>query len=596
MNYNEMSKEELIEYINKMESQETSTGKYGLIWDKEKEPEKIVLDCDKKLPVVKNIKKLNLNSTDMGENLLIEGDNFHSLTVLNYTHKENIDIIYIDPPYNTGNKDFMYNDCYINLDDGYRHSKWLNFMSKRLRLAKELLKPDGVIFISIDNNELAQLKLLCDQIFDERAFVTIINVEMSATQGMKVKAAKTGNIVKNAEYILVYKKDKQKNVGIQQLQDPVKYDSHYNMYLEKKDGYFDEISLNEKVSGEKDIIEELKILNLLDKNGNLTKNNIANAYERSLKFRKWVNKNAHKICRLHDSVDVPEKIKENYIEGKIYKYKSDIREYLVSKDSSGEVKQRILLSDKIAYADDFYHTYGPTRIRGDWWAGFYLDMGNVSKEGGVDFRNGKKPVRLIKQLLKLASKPNDVVLDFFAGSGTTGQAVLELNQEDGGSRKFILCTNNENNICIDKTYRRLKNVIDLNGKNKTNLRYFKTEFIGNTNNKDQLFFDLTEKCIPMLCIKENTFEEIKITSEYKIYSNKTKDMYTCVYFDIFGQKYEEFIKALEKIDKPKKLYIFSLGELVSEEELAKVKDYKIEPIPYKIVELYRRLAKISKSE
>ena len=126
-----------------------------------------------------------------------------------------------------------------------------------------------------------------------------------------------------------------------------------------------------------------------------------------------------------------------------YEYESDSRKYYVCKDSKGNISQRILLSEKLAIADDLNKTYGPTKIRGDWWSGFYLDMGNVSKEGKVNFKNGKKPVRLIKQLLKLTSKKDDVILDFFAGSGTTGQAVMELNREDGGTRQYILCTNNE---------------------------------------------------------------------------------------------------------------------------------------------------------
>lgn len=107
-----------------------------------------------------------------------------------------MDVIYIDPPYNTGNKDFIYNDSFIEREDSYRHSKWLSFMSKRLSLAKTLLKDDGVMFISIDDNEQAHLRLLADQIFGENNFVSTLHVEMSTTQGMKVKSAQRGNIVK----------------------------------------------------------------------------------------------------------------------------------------------------------------------------------------------------------------------------------------------------------------------------------------------------------------------------------------------------------------------------------------------------------------
>lgn len=631
MEFENMSKEDLINYIKNIENQETSSGNYGLVWEKEKEPEKIVEDCDKYLPILKNIEEFNIDNHKKMYNMLIEGDNFHSLTVLNYTHKENINIIYIDPPYNTGKDDFKYNDNYVDVENEYRHSKWLNFINKRLKLAKELLKPDGIIFISIDNNEFAQLKLLCDKIFGYKSFVTVIHVEMSITQGQKVGAAKQGNIVKNGEFILVYRKNGQNNIGITPILDPVKYDTHYNLYIEPMGDYYEEAKLVDKIREEKEIMEELESLKLVSNNGKLTNNKLDVAYERSEKFKNWVNEHANNICRAHDSVDVPNDIKDSYICGKIYEYEGNSRKYYVCKDDKGNIKQRILLSEKLAVADDFYKTYGPTKIRGDWWPGFYLDMGNVSKEGNINFKNGKKPVRLIKQLLKLASKKDDIILDFFAGSGTTGQAVLELNREDGGNRQYILCTNNEvgeekekefkkvykindekfkqikdNNdsrwvkwkdkfgICKNVTYPRLKNVIS-DEQNTSNLIYYQTEFIENTNNRDQLYFDLTEKCIPMLCIKENTFIEVSKTNEYMIYRNFEDSKYTCVYFDLFGD-YEKFINEVKNIKQEKKLYIFSLGDYVDEKKFKNINNYSIEPIPYKIVELYRTLAKISKEK
>ena len=170
MDFENMSKEELIEYINNLN--EEKSGKYGLVWDAEKVPEQVVVDCNKLIPVLKEEenKKIDNGGED---NILIEGDNFHSLSVLNYTHKESIDVIYIDPPYNTG-KEFIYNDNIVNEEDGYRHSKWLNFMSKRLKLARNLLKETGIIFISINDIEFAQLKLLCDKMFGIQNYVSII--------------------------------------------------------------------------------------------------------------------------------------------------------------------------------------------------------------------------------------------------------------------------------------------------------------------------------------------------------------------------------------------------------------------------------------
>ena len=137
-------------------------------------------------------------------NFLIEGDNLHSLKLLEKTHRNKIDVIYIDPPYNTGNKDFIYDDCYIDKNDGYTHSKWLSFMSKRLEIARNLLSKTGVIFISIDENEFAQLKLLCDLIFGENNFI-----------GTMIWRKKSGGgqtdefFVTEHEYIFGYRKSTQ---------------------------------------------------------------------------------------------------------------------------------------------------------------------------------------------------------------------------------------------------------------------------------------------------------------------------------------------------------------------------------------------------
>ena len=406
-------------------------------------------------------------------NFLIEGDNLHSLKLLEKTHRNKIDVIYIDPPYNTGNKDFIYDDCYIDKNDGYTHSKWLSFMSKRLEIARNLLSKTGVIFISIDNNEYANLKLLCDQIWGESNFVTTIHIELSATQGMKVKAAKEGNIVKNGEYILVYSTSQNKKIGLIQLKDPVEYDNHYNIFLEKSGEYYLETPLNEVLLKNEEIYNELSALRMLSKKNKLSNNNISKIYMKSELARNFINQNADKICRTHDTIDIDKTFMQKMKENHVYQYDTQDRSYLVSLHKGG-VFQKILFSDKLDYADDFYSTFGPTRIRGDWWSGFYLDMGNVKKEGKVEFKNGKKPIRLIKQILKFSAPTNSIILDFFAGSGTTGHAVAQLNKEDGGNRQYILCTNNENNICEEVTYQRLKNIqTDL----PHNLKYFKTDFI-----------------------------------------------------------------------------------------------------------------------
>lgn len=151
---------------------ETKT--YGLVW--EDKPEEVEERLRTELPVLKEVKSRAIisDNADAPNHILIEGDNLEALTTLAYTHEGKIDVIYIDPPYNTGNKDFIYNDSYVDSEDTYRHSKWLSFMSRRLRIAKRLLSDRGVIFISIDDNEQANLKILCDEIFGQEHVETYI--------------------------------------------------------------------------------------------------------------------------------------------------------------------------------------------------------------------------------------------------------------------------------------------------------------------------------------------------------------------------------------------------------------------------------------
>lgn len=185
--------------INELTAELNSQKKYGLVWDKEKVPENVVLNCISKIPVLayepsRSVLKGQEN------NILIEGDNYHALLALNYVAKDSIDVVYIDPPYNTGN-DFIYNDNYVDKEDGYRHSKWLSFMQKRLVLCRELMKENGLIFISIDDHEFAQLKLLCDSIFSENHFVACFNWMRTATAPNLSKTVRT-----KMEYVLCYSK------------------------------------------------------------------------------------------------------------------------------------------------------------------------------------------------------------------------------------------------------------------------------------------------------------------------------------------------------------------------------------------------------
>lgn len=476
------SDDESLIAINQIENELTSK-KYGLVW--EEHEEEVDVKMRTHIPVFTEVEAKEIVGDPESEqyNFLLEGDNLHSLKLLEKTHKGKIDVIYIDPPYNTGNKDFKYQDRYVGMEDSFRHSMWLSFMAERLKLAHTLLTSAGVIFISIDNNEFAQLKLLCDSIFGENSFVTNIHVELSATQGMKVRAAQMGNLVKNGEYILVYSKDGHKDIANHVLYDyRPEYDGHYSRYL----------------------LEDMSTVDVKDifskKYPKIKLRNITDMYTEEPIFRQFVLDNVDRIFA-DDKISGFD-IKE-YPKGKVYLVKKNDRNYYIY-NNGRKMRQLLPLKASFGKCDDFNENYGLRKIRGDWWKDFYKDMGNVSKEGDVVFSNGKKPVRLIKQLIKMSTHAESIILDFFAGSGTTGQAVMELNKEDGGKRHFILCTNNENNICEEVTYQRLKTVIT--GKRAdgsqyseglpANLKYYKTDFVDKES--EEIYEDLLEHIKEMI--------------------------------------------------------------------------------------------------
>ncbi|WP_286154553.1 site-specific DNA-methyltransferase [Thomasclavelia cocleata] len=370
---------------------------------------------------------------DTTENLYIEGDNLEVLKQLQKTYFGKVKMIYIDPPYNTGS-DFIYKDDFKDSIENYKnqtkqfmssnpetngryHTDWLNMMYPRLLLSKNLLMKNGVIFISINDKEQSNLKKICDEIFGENSFITTIHVELSTTQGMKIKAAQNGNIVKNAEYILVYSKDGHKNIVSHLLYDSrPDYDEHYN-----------KIIINDKLILLKDYVKskiEKEFLN----------ESLDGLYKKSKIFKKIIENNLNVIV-------ADDKVTGLNIEdfecGKIYSIERNDKKYLIINNGK-KLRQLLRLSESYGKCDDFKASFGLRKIRGDWWKEFYLDMGNVSKEGNMVFSNGKKPVRLIKQIIQMCTDENDIVLDFFSGSSTTAHAVIQLNKEDNKNRKFIM--------------------------------------------------------------------------------------------------------------------------------------------------------------
>lgn len=413
------------------------TKKYGLVW--EEHAEIVEEEMKTKIPVfVEDADRKIVGNPDSEDyNFLLEGDNLHSLHLLEKTHAGKIDVIYIDPPYNTGNKDFIYNDKIVDKTDGYSHSKWLSFMSKRLEIARNLLSDKGVIFISIDDNEQAQLKLLCDEVFGETNFIAMYKWNKTATPPSLSQKVRS-----KYEYILCYEKQR----------TSIKYNG----------GLIDggDAPLLNRGNSRKDILFKKETVSF-NFNGRLS----AGEYDR--------------VILKQDIEIVDGKSTTDFYLNAEFKWTQETLDKEVELGTTFIIKTKKLSVRFIRVGDK---TKRPADI-------ISKDEGNVGTnesakselsslvpENHMDY---PKPTSLITYLIKFTEEKqkNRLILDFFAGSGTTGHAVAQLNKEDGGNRKYILCTNNENRIAEEVTYKRLSNIqSDL----PHNLKYFKTDFVDKT--------------------------------------------------------------------------------------------------------------------
>ena len=568
INYDNWSKEELIKELRRIK--ET---KYGLVWHRDLPEEKIdvLINPDARtpnemfpnemagrpFPVLKEVKGKEIkNGGDKPVNLLIEGDNYHSLAVLNFTHEESVDLIYIDPPYNTGNNDFVYadkfNNGYVKGDDPFKHSKWLAFMEKRLKMAKHLLKRTGVVFISIDDNEVAQLKMLCDEVFEENNFINIICLKSGRDEGVKM-AHKDKRLVKYKEYILVYAKEKHQVRFVPQYKEKEEWDDRYSSWLEKHNS--NDCAKWEIVS----LSKKLKEVGL----------DIADEHE----ILEWKISNRDNIIRL--AANSSEALKRTKGKRQIVRLKTPR-----GLDVYAFNGQKILFaSNKIKNID------GGEKLGeyvGDLWDD--ISYNNLHNEGGVDLPNGKKPIALIKRMLKLAAGPDAIVLDFFAGSGTTGHAVAELNEEDGGRRQFILGTNDEAGICSSICYPRMKNVDKEIG---LNLKYYTCDFV-EAEPTDRNKRKLVNECTDMLCIHENTFDLALNGNDFKIFRNGDRYLGIVYYEDAIGP----FKKAVAKIKGHCNAYVFSMTDDPHKDQFASIADkVTLCAIPEVILKVYREIFK-----
>ena len=551
--YSKLEKDDLLKVIEKLESRK----KYGLIWDEEKTKEQFENESENALPVLKEVKSKEIK-TDPSKptNILIEGDNYHALSVLNYTHQGKIDVIYIDPPYNRGTNDFKYNDNYVDKEDAFRHSKWLSFVSKRLRLAKSLLKENGVMFVSIDDNEYANLKLLCDEIFGEDRIETYIWCLQDKTEGSFVKTSKN-TVRKEHEYLLACFKSQ------------VKF-KKYKTSKTFSEGSFSNPDSDPKGSWF---------------SGNISRNGI-----KSTTGSKYF------------TIETPtgKKYTRNWTLSKEeYEDLSSKGEIYFSKNGDGVPRLKIYESSETYSIQSSLFTDVHTSITGK---NELKDIFN----GEVPF-DYPKPSTLIKRLIEISTTDDQsIVLDFFAGTGTTGYAVLKMNEDDKGKRTFILCSNNEeidhngdknkHRICTDICYPRIQKTIKgyttpkkekiegLGG----NLKYYKTAFVKNSISRDDLKMRITRECTEMLCLREGIFDEVKAKPDYHIFEQNSKIM--GVYYSMERDSLVQLKKELDKMEGEKILYCFTFDPLgLDKKDFADWQGVSMEAIPQPILDIYKEI-------
>jgi adenine-specific DNA-methyltransferase len=575
------SEKELLVRIQELEKQIKqlkNRKKFGLVW--EDKPEEVVLDLETKIPILKEVKSRKLVSNNsLPTNILIEGDNYHSLSVLNYTHSESIDAIYIDPPYNTGSTDWRYNNDYVDKEDSFRHSKWISFMDKRLRMARNLLKETGIICVTIDDYEIPRLLMLMEEIFGEFNHLGTIPIRnnpagRSTTKGVsitheyaiffgKTEKSRVGRLERNQRQIDRYKDEDNKGKfewvnfrkpGSMRSESPKMF---YPILISKTEIRLPKIEWNDEK--EEWIIKEKprkgeEIIYPIDDDG---------------KERRW----RWGIERFEsEKEEFAPKLSKNklhvYVKGRI----------------NDEGVLPMTWWDKKEYSST---AYGTNLLK------------DIFSELQI-FSYPKSLYAVMDSLLVMSEDKNATILDFFAGSGTTGHAILELNKQDGGNRKFILCTNNENKIAEEVTYERLKRVIkgykNRKGGNVEgldgNLLYYKTDLVDIEKLQrisDESKIKVTYQAGEMIAIRENTLNEIDKNDWWQIFESENKK--TAIYFKEDKSKLPELIKILEKEDRPTVLYIFGWGKNEYKNEYSS-RNIKVEDIPEPIIEVYKEINRI----
>lgn len=541
--------------------------RYGLVW--EDKVEEVEEQLQEQLPILNEVTEKRILSTeeDAPNHILIEGDNLHALTCLSYTHEGKIDVIYIDPPYNTGNKDFVYNDSYVDSEDDFRHSKWLSFMNKRLRIARRLLSDNGVIFISIDDNEQAALKLLCDEVFGEKNFVANIIWQK------KTGAADARGIAVITEYIMIYVKNETYITDIFAKNTEAFDEKRYkftDQYKERGPFYYDSLD-----RGSVRYSDSLNYA-IMAPDGTTLYPNDRKEFVNDGWTWKW-SKEKVKWGIENGFIDIAKNSKKK--SGWSVRYK-----IYLNVDNEGN-----LIKKNVPFKNMIIDTLNADAAN---------DIKNIFDSKVFSF---PKPVKLLYRLIKYIEKSSSIILDFFAGSGTTMHAVMQLNNEDGGKRQCILVTNNENGICENITYERNRRVIQgytnskgeqVEGLTNNNLRYYQTNYVPRERTQRNMRA-LVNAASDLLCIQNNLYEEQDFLIDGKKVSKSIARFFgemLVVYREEYAEEIAIAIGKMELKGKKLKVYIFSPGRYAFDDTFIDVQD-KVElvALPAAIYDAYKHV-------
>ncbi len=441
---------QLLTYIGEIEKV-IKGKKYGLVFEEHREGIDEILETH--VPILTEEKDLLIDNGGQ-MNFLIEGDNLAALKLLEKTHKGKIDVIYIDPPYNTGKSDFMYDDNFVDANDTFRHSKWLSFMEKRLKIAKEVLSKKGIILISIDDNEYANLTTLCDSVFSEQNHLLTVIVN-------RTSEIATSYTIQKHEYILVYTKD---------LSAFASVDREPSRTVVSR-GTVGNTNQTQPIIT---FPAGLKCYNIQD-----------GVYHKTRK----IDGSLENITNLDDIVVENGELKSPVRLQARWRSSNDMRNFFANQCRPTKAKISGIITQIYFDSDKFNPQI--KKITSEKLSSIFLEnkKGSIAlSELGIKFPYPKSVELLLTMLRQVNASKKAQILDFFAGSGTTGHAVMKLNAEDGGNRQFILCTNNENNICREITYKRIKRVIEKENY-AASLKYFKIDYLPIS---DKLYYEYAD--------------------------------------------------------------------------------------------------------